>query len=67
VRDALLRIAFLTFSLMLFFPVLFVYPISAGAPHAQSGREQLYRCAWTHGADDGRAVSAGVRSTSAVS
>jgi hypothetical protein len=25
VRDALLRIAFLTFSLMLFFPVLFVY------------------------------------------
>src|SRR4030095_3618508 len=40
--------------------------ISAGARHAQSGSEQLHRCARTHGADDGHAVSAGVRSTAAV-
>ena len=66
VRDALLRIAFLTFSLMLFFPGTVRLSVSAGARHSQSGSEQLRRCARTHGADDGHAVSGGVRPTSAV-
>ncbi len=66
VRDALLRIAFLTFSLMLFFPVLFVYQYPQVLAILNLGVSSFVVAHGLTRADDGHAVSGGVRSTSAV-
>ena len=66
VRDALLAYRVPHVLADVFLPGTVRLSISAGARRSQSGSEQLHRCARTHGADDGHALFAGVRSPSAV-